>query len=165
MSLSPAITQLADLQASDKPGLRTNWPCPQWSCQPSSEAQLKGKPEGTPWQCQWLGFWAFTAGGMGSIPSGGFKILQAKWCGQEKKSQPEPQGRLHPSASLKGHYLSLAWLDSLVVPTHILPGLFVHDLQERPYGMLVVSKCGYVFLPHHPYAPTHLAGNPQPHHC
>ena len=106
--LSPAITRLAELQASDKPGPRTNWPCPQWSCQPSSEAQLKGKPEGTPWQCQWLGFWAFTAGGMCSIPSQGFKILQAKWCGQKKKSQPEPQGRLHPSASLKEHYLSLA---------------------------------------------------------
>ena len=154
------------LQAADKPALRRmNWPCPQWSFQSSLEAQLRGKPEGIPWQFQWLGFWAFTARGMGSIPGRAYKILQTKWCGQKKKSKPEPHGHLRPSASLKGHHLSLAWLGSLVVPTYILPGLLFHDLQERPYEMLVVSKRDYVFLPHHPYAPTHLAGNPQPHHC
>ena len=39
---------------------------------------------------QWLGLHAFTAKGMGSIPSQGTKIPQATWCGQNfKKTKKE----------------------------------------------------------------------------
>ena len=34
---------------------------------------------------QWLGLSAFTAGGLGSTPGQGTKILQAAQCGQEIK--------------------------------------------------------------------------------
>ena len=36
---------------------------------------------------QWLDLCASTAGGMGSIPSWGTKILQAMWHSQEKKKK------------------------------------------------------------------------------
>ena len=36
---------------------------------------------------QWLGLYAFTAKGLGSIPGWGTKIQQAVWCGQKKKKK------------------------------------------------------------------------------
>ena len=36
---------------------------------------------------QWLRFSAPNAGGMGSIPDQGTKILHAKWCSQFKKKK------------------------------------------------------------------------------
>ena len=41
---------------------------------------------------QWLGFWAFTAGGPGSIPVWGNKFLRAAQCGQ--KEQKKEHGEL-----------------------------------------------------------------------
>ena len=35
----------------------------------------------------WLGLRVFTAKGVGSIPGQGTKILQAAWCGQDKKNK------------------------------------------------------------------------------
>ena len=34
---------------------------------------------------QWLGLWAFTAEGLGSIPGWGIKILQVTQCNQKKE--------------------------------------------------------------------------------
>ena len=39
---------------------------------------------------QWLGLYAFTAKGLGSIPGWGTKIPQAVWCGQKKKKTLNP---------------------------------------------------------------------------
>ena len=36
---------------------------------------------------QWLGLWAPTAGGTGSIPGQGTKILQDMWCGKKQNKQ------------------------------------------------------------------------------
>ena len=38
---------------------------------------------------QWLGLCASTAGGLGSVPGGGTKILQASHFGQEKKKKKD----------------------------------------------------------------------------
>ena len=42
---------------------------------------------GTSLVIQWLGLHAFTAGGTGSIPGWGTKILQTTWCGQKKEKK------------------------------------------------------------------------------
>ena len=40
-----------------------------------------------PLVAQWLGLWAPTAEGMGSISGQGMKIPQVAWCGQKKKKK------------------------------------------------------------------------------
>ena len=45
---------------------------------------IKGGP-GTSLVVQWLGLRVSTAGGLGSIPGWGTKILQATQCGQKKR--------------------------------------------------------------------------------
>ena len=47
---------------------------------------------------QWLGLCAFTAEGVGSIPSQGTKIPQAAWCSQKQK-KIEEEGILCPRQS------------------------------------------------------------------
>ena len=42
---------------------------------------------------QWLGLLASTAGGMGSIPGQGTKILHAVWCSQNKTKQNQKQNQ------------------------------------------------------------------------
>ena len=44
---------------------------------------------------QWLGLWAFTAKGPGSIPGQGTKILQVSQCGQKKKNPNKEKNQLH----------------------------------------------------------------------
>ena len=41
--------------------------------------------EGTSFVVKWLGLCTFIAGGTGSIPGQGTKILHAEWCGQKNK--------------------------------------------------------------------------------
>lgn len=61
------------------------------------------------------------------------------------KVKPSPMAFLGPLLPWRS-CLSLAWLGSRVVPTNILPDLVFHVLlQEQPYGMSVVKKCGWVF--------------------
>ena len=43
---------------------------------------------------QWLGLHASTAGGMGSIPCPGSKILHVTWPGQKEKKKEEKQQML-----------------------------------------------------------------------
>ena len=54
-------------------------------------------PWGNSLGVQWLGFRAFTAGGMGSIPGWGIKILQPKLCNMAQKKSPWPPS--HPLAT------------------------------------------------------------------
>ena len=42
-------------------------------------------------EVQWLGLWALTAGGLGSIPGRGTKIPQAAQCGQKQQQQQQQQ--------------------------------------------------------------------------
>ena len=52
----------------------------------------KSKNQGTSLAVQWLGLCASTAGGTGSIPGQGTKILQASQCGQNKQTNKQNQG-------------------------------------------------------------------------
>ena len=54
-------------------------------------------PWGNSLGVQWLGFRAFTVGGMGSIPGWGIKILQPKLCNMAQKKSPRPPS--HPLAT------------------------------------------------------------------
>ena len=42
---------------------------------------------GTSLVAHWLGLWASSAGGTGSIPGRGTKILYAGWCGQKNNKK------------------------------------------------------------------------------
>ena len=54
----------------------------------SPEVLIKNaEPGGTSLTVQWLRLHASTAGGVGSIPGPGTKILHAKWCSQKKKKE------------------------------------------------------------------------------
>ena len=46
---------------------------------------IKKRVDGTSLAVQWLRLHAPTAGGVGSIPGWGTKILHALWCGKKKK--------------------------------------------------------------------------------
>ena len=53
---------------------------------PYTCSHITKKNWGTSLAVQWLRLHASTAGGAGSIPGGGTKILHAVWCGQKKKN-------------------------------------------------------------------------------
>ena len=54
---------------------------------------------------QWLGFWALTAKGMGSIPGQGTKIWEAAaWCGQKIKICKESEKTFLQMRYRKGLY-------------------------------------------------------------
>ena len=56
----------------------------------SSSAKKKKKSIGNSLAVQWLGLWALTTKGLGSIPGQGIKIPQAKWHSQRKNSTLRP---------------------------------------------------------------------------
>ena len=61
---------------------------------------------GTSLVAQWLGRCTSTAGGMGSTPDGGTKILQALWAGQKKERNSDSLTQPRPTKSGPGLPLS-----------------------------------------------------------
>ena len=60
---------------------------------------------------QWLGLRASTAGGTGSIPGWGNKILQAAWCSQKKKKSGKKDAKKqYLNLPHTGNYLRIIYI-------------------------------------------------------
>ena len=96
---------------------------------------IKMDHTGTSLAVQWLRPWASTAGGAGSIPGQGIKILCASWCGRKKKKGSYRAQSLCLASFRKSYVHKIHLWD------HILPLLLQNNLSIYIYNM-----CMYVFV-------------------
>ena len=68
-------------------------------------SNIRNERKGNSLVVQWLGFWASTAGSLGSIPGRGSKILQDVWCSKIKLNYKNKKGEMK-----EGILLQIQWI-------------------------------------------------------
>ena len=66
---------------------------------------------------QWLGLRTSTAGGMGSIPGGRTKMLEATWCGQKRKRK---KGKMVKMVNFTSGIIYHNWKNKIILKRNLV---------------------------------------------